>query len=129
MTGDYLFSGLKMVGVLILMIAAMGGLHLYARRMLKQGLTISGRRRLRVLESIFLGPKKSIALVEVPGGALVVGVTGDRISLLDKIPADRMPEEPEGGSSLPGHGQTGRFHRVLGRLMGTHTGGDGEGRE
>jgi flagellar protein FliO/FliZ len=44
---------------------------------------------IRVLASSTVGLKKNIALVEVPGQVLVLGMTGDRISLLSKI------EDPE----------------------------------
>ncbi len=44
---------------------------------------------IRVLASSTVGLKKNIALVEVPGQVLVLGMTGDRINLLSKI------EDPE----------------------------------
>ncbi len=44
---------------------------------------------IRVLASSPIGLKKTITLVDVPGAILVLGVTGDRISLLARI------EEPE----------------------------------
>lgn len=40
---------------------------------------------IRVLASSTIGLKKNIALVEVPGQVLVLGMTGERISLLSKI--------------------------------------------
>ena len=40
---------------------------------------------IRLLASSTVGLKKNIALVEVPGQILVLGMTGDRISLLTKI--------------------------------------------
>jgi flagellar biogenesis protein FliO len=44
---------------------------------------------IQVLESQYLGIKKSVTLVKVPGSVLVLGVSPDRVSLLSKI------EEPE----------------------------------
>ena len=44
---------------------------------------------IKVLASSTVGLKKNISLVEVPGQVLVLGMTGDRISLLSKI------EDPE----------------------------------
>jgi flagellar protein FliO/FliZ len=44
---------------------------------------------IRVIASSTVGLKKNISLVEVPGQVLVLGMTGDRISLLSKI------EDPE----------------------------------
>jgi len=42
-------------------------------------------RVIRVLGSTYIGVKKSISLVEVPGSLLVLGITNDRINLLSKI--------------------------------------------
>jgi flagellar protein FliO/FliZ len=46
-------------------------------------------RLIRVLASTTIGLKKNITLVDVPGAILILGVTGDRISLLARI------EDPE----------------------------------
>ena len=45
----------------------------------------AGHRLVSVLGSTFLGVKKTISLVEVPGAVLVLGITADRISLLTTI--------------------------------------------
>jgi flagellar protein FliO/FliZ len=42
-------------------------------------------RLIRVLASTAIGLKKNITLVDVPGAILILGVTGDRISLLARI--------------------------------------------
>jgi flagellar protein FliO/FliZ len=53
-------------------------------------------RLIRVLASCTIGLKKTITLVDVPGAILVLGVTGDRISLLARI------EEPEAMRKIRG---------------------------
>ena len=40
---------------------------------------------IRVLANQYIGLKKNISLVEIPGAILVVGITGDSICLLTKI--------------------------------------------
>jgi flagellar biosynthetic protein FliO len=45
----------------------------------------SGNPLIRVIASQYLGIKKNIALVEVAGTVLVLGVSNDNISLLTKI--------------------------------------------
>jgi flagellar biogenesis protein FliO len=40
---------------------------------------------IRVISSQYIGIKKHIALVEVPGAVLVLGVSNDTIALLTKI--------------------------------------------
>ena len=42
-------------------------------------------RLIRVIASQYIGIKKNIALIEVPGTILVVGISNDNISLLTKI--------------------------------------------
>ncbi len=45
----------------------------------------AGGQAIQVMENRYIGVKKTISLVKVPGSYLVIGVAGDRISLLDKI--------------------------------------------
>ena len=40
---------------------------------------------IRVLASQYIGLKKNISLVQIPGAILVVGIAGDSIRLLTKI--------------------------------------------
>ncbi|MFZ0132715.1 MAG: flagellar biosynthetic protein FliO [Desulfobacterales bacterium] len=49
----------------------------------------AGNRLIRLLASSTIGLKKTISLVEVPGAILILGLSGDRISLLARI------EDPE----------------------------------
>jgi len=43
------------------------------------------RQLIKVIANQYIGVKKNIALVEVPGSILVVGVSNDKISMLTKI--------------------------------------------
>ena len=55
------------------------------KRFLKKDVGSSKERLIRVVASQYIGIKKNIALVEVPGAILVLGVSNDSISLLTKI--------------------------------------------
>jgi flagellar biogenesis protein FliO len=60
--------------------------HLARRWVLhRPGPAAGGRPLVRVLASHPLGVKKSIALVDVPGCVLVLGLSGDRIQTLSRI--------------------------------------------
>jgi flagellar biosynthetic protein FliO len=59
------------------------------KRFLKRDTGGSNQQLIRVVASQYIGIKKNIALVEVPGAVLVIGVSNDRISLLTKI-EDKM---------------------------------------
>jgi flagellar biosynthetic protein FliO len=56
---------------------------------LKRYLKVSGggsdTKLIRVIASQYIGLKKNITLIKVPGSILVVGVSSDKISLLTKI--------------------------------------------
>ena len=70
----------------------LGGLLLtlwFFKRVVQTRTGSVNNRLVRVLASSTIGMKKTITLVDVPGAILVLGVTGDRISLLARI------EDPE----------------------------------
>ena len=78
-------SALNMIGALA---AVLGGLFVvvyFARRFLQRQGPTSRDRLVRVLASHYIGVKKAVMLVEVPGTVLVLGVAGDRINLLTRI--------------------------------------------
>jgi flagellar protein FliO/FliZ len=82
-----------MVGSLLQMLASLGivvGMIFIARhlvnRLQKGGLRKgSVQKNVRVVETRFLGPKKSLVLVEVGGEYLLLGSTGEGISLIKQI--------------------------------------------
>ena len=82
---DFTSSALNMLAALIIVLLGLGGLFFLARRFLNRGMAGPSNQPVRVLASHYVGVKKNIALVEVPGSVLVVGITNDRMSLLDKI--------------------------------------------
>ena len=79
------YTALKMLGILV---ALLGGLYacLYlVKRLLHAGAAGKADQLIRVLNVRSVGIKKQIALVEIPGAVLVIGMTGERMQLLDKI--------------------------------------------
>ena len=96
---DLTVATLKMVLSLAVVLALLWG----GSRLAKKKLPMAGggkNNRIRVLENHYLGVKKSIALVKVPGSVLVIGLSADRVSLLSKI------EEPEVLSSVEADART-----------------------
>jgi flagellar protein FliO/FliZ len=99
-TPDILTAGLKMIAslgvVLVMILALLYGL----RKLTRQRVGAGGGKQIQVLESHYMGVKKTISLVHVPGKVLVVGVAGDRINLLDTLDEDHVlsrmaSDEPE----------------------------------
>lgn len=82
---DMLAAGLKMIVALGLVLGIMLALSYGLRRITGRRMGGVGGKRIQVLESHYLGVKKTISLVRVPGKVLVLGVTGDRINLLTTL--------------------------------------------
>ena len=82
---DMVTAGLKMIASLGLVLAIILGLLYGLRKMNRQRFGRSGGSQIQVLESHYMGVKKTISLVSVPGKVLVVGIAGDRINLLDTL--------------------------------------------
>ncbi len=101
-------SALKMLAALA---AVLGGLFVavyLARRFFQGAGAASGGRLVRVIASHYIGVKKAVTLVEIPGAVLVLGVAGDRITLLSRIddPAtlERIQRrEPQAAASFGDH--------------------------
>ena len=67
------------------------------KRFLKRNIGGSKEQLIKVISSQYIGIKKNISLVEIPGSILVVGISNDNISLLtkieDKVVLDRLRQE------------------------------------
>jgi len=100
-TPDMLTAGLKMVASLGVVLAMILALLYGLRKVNRQRFGGAGGNQIRVLESHYMGVKKTISLVSVPGKVLVVGVAGDRINLLDTLDADIVLRQPEADEKKP----------------------------
>lgn len=82
-----LFSAsLKMASTLGLVLGLMFVVfHLFKKFGLKNSVFGGEGKPIKVLSTGFLAPRKSIALVEVAGDILVVGISNDQISLLSNV--------------------------------------------
>ncbi|MDJ0990384.1 MAG: flagellar biosynthetic protein FliO [Desulfobacterales bacterium] len=109
-------DGLTMIAVLMFVVGGLVFLNVYVRRHLHAGKGGS-TRRIRVIENTHLGAKKSIAMVQVPGAVLVLGVTGERIALLERI------DDPDGlhgaAAARADNVSAGSFKAHLRRLTST----------
>ena len=95
---DFIWTVLKMFVSLGILLAVLVVALYFAKRIFKGSGNQSKGRMIRVLASTYVGVKKNISLVEIPGALLVVGVTNDAINLLAKIEDEevlRKFSEPE----------------------------------
>jgi len=96
---DLITAGVKMIAALGVVLGMLFLLMAAIRKLSSHRIGMASGKRIQVLESHYMGVKKSISLVRVPGKVLVLGISGDRINLLDTL---IEPVDAGGG----GHPQT-----------------------
>ena len=87
---DFIWTALKMLVALGIILGILIIALYFTKRMFKGSANQSKGRMIRVLANTYVGVKKNISLVEVPGAILVLGITSDTISLLTKIENDEI---------------------------------------
>ena len=81
-----------MLASLVLVFGLMGGLLWLLRRMQhKLQTSAGGQRQLRLVETLSVGPRQKIVLMEVDGQRLVVGVSPQQMQALGQWPAAGQP--------------------------------------
>ena len=91
---DLISSGFKMIMTLSLVLGLIFVLFFgFKKYVLKNTVFGGGGKLINILSTNFLAPKKNIALVEVAGEILVLGVSDQSISLLTSIREPKRVEE------------------------------------
>ena len=103
---DLFSASLKMAYTLGLVLAAIFVIfHLFKKFGLKNSVFGGEGKPIKVLSTGFLAPRKSIALVEVAGDVLVIGISNDQISLLGNVQDPERIEQIKGSMRKKGHEQ------------------------
>ena len=89
---DMLTAALQMTASLGVVLGLILLLLYGVRKLSRNRIGTSGSKRIRVIENHYLGVKKSICMVGIPGKVLVLGVSADRIQLLDTLDETVCPE-------------------------------------
>jgi flagellar protein FliO/FliZ len=98
-------SGMKMISMFAVVLGLMFLIFFgFKKYVLKNTAFGGGNKLVNVLGTWFLGPKKNIALVEVAGEVLVLGMSQDNITLLSCIIDEEKIEEIKNSS---GKGKSG----------------------
>ena len=109
MTDGLGIMSIKMLIALIIMLGLIFAL-LYMLKRLKIGpLSGGGSQSMRLLGYLSLAPRKGVALVEVCGQWLVIGVGADSINLISRVDRPACDEAPDTGRS----GSAGAFQSIL----------------
>ena len=82
---DIVSTALQMLTALGFVLGGLLVVFYFMKRFLKRDVGGSKGQLIKVVASQYIGIKKNISLVEIPGSILVVGVSNDNISLLTKI--------------------------------------------
>lgn len=102
--GGFTAAIVKMLAALALVLAVLVGLYWLIRRFLPgQAPGLAGGGGLRLIGRLPLGPKRGLALVEVAGRVLVLGLGEQNISLLASI--DDPDQVAQLKAGRPGFGQ------------------------
>jgi len=76
---------LKMVISLAIVLTIIWGLYRAAKKKLPMVQNSGHGKLMRVVENQYLGIKKNITMVQIPGAILVLGVSSDKVNLLTQI--------------------------------------------
>jgi flagellar protein FliO/FliZ len=82
---DMITTAVKMLAALGVVLGGLFIAYYFTRRMTRTNAGGARDKLIRILASKFIGVKKNICMVEVPGSVLILGVTNDRITLLSQI--------------------------------------------
>ncbi len=85
----------RLVMSLVVVAVVAGGLVFATRRWSKAKNAIGSQAKVKISHQLHLGPKKSVALIEVAGEHLLIGVTDHNINLLKTLSIinDEIPEQ------------------------------------
>ncbi|MGD8524084.1 MAG: flagellar biosynthetic protein FliO [Desulfobacterales bacterium] len=90
---DMMATAFKMFAALAIVLGALFIVFYFARRISKIENSGTKEKLIRVLANKFIGVKKNICAVEVPGALLILGVTHNHITLLTKIEDQEILEK------------------------------------
>ncbi len=117
---DLTLAFVKMVLSLAAILALLWAVHRWMRKSMPSGRLNAKGRLIKVLASNHLGVKKSIALVQVPGSVLVLGVGTEQISLLKSIDDPDLIAEmaPDAQAPQPAASFADQLQRITRNFMG-----------
>ncbi|HEN20855.1 MAG TPA: hypothetical protein ENN86_02475 [Desulfobacteraceae bacterium] len=82
---DLISTALRMLAALVIVLGGLLAAFYVSKRLFRREAGASGEKLIRIIGNSYIGVKKTITMVEIPGAVLVLGVTNDNISLLAKI--------------------------------------------
>lgn len=116
---DAMASTLQMLTALAVVLGGLFVVVYFVKRYLRKDVGGAANPLIRVIANQYIGVKKNIALVEVPGTVLVLGISNDRISLLTKIEEQGVLDSIRAETSRPLPSFSDHLQRLTNRLKQT----------
>ena len=119
---DMVTGAFQMLTALGIVLGGLLFVFYFMKRYIKRDAAGRSRQLIKVIANQYIGVKKTIALVEVPGSILVVGVSNDKISMLTKIEDKAIIEalQEQAGGTSPTFSD--HLQRVTARFKSAKTG-------
>ena len=85
---------LRLIGSAIFVLMLSAALIIGAKKYSKKKNIVGDRARIEIIHQHFLGPKKSVALIQVAGEAILIGITDTQINMIKPVALidDEIPE-------------------------------------
>jgi flagellar biogenesis protein FliO len=116
---DMLATALKILAALALVLGGLGLFFYFTKRVMRRDIGASGGQMIRLLANQYIGLKKNISLVEIPGAILVVGIAGDSICLLTKIEDKTILDQIHNqGAGRMNASFSDQLNKITSRFMG-----------
>ena len=98
---DLTAAAIKMAVALVVVLAMVWGLYRVAKKVMPAARGAGEGALMRIMENQYLGIKKNILMVRVPGAVLVLGVTADHIQLLTRLDDPEIVKQIEAEYAYP----------------------------
>lgn len=86
-------TAIRMIIVLIIFLLCMLTIFYLSKKVLKKGSKENGSNYIKIIESKYVGLKKSITLIYVPNKILILGISNEKINLLSEIKDKNIIDE------------------------------------
>lgn len=122
-TPDMLSTAFKMLAALGMVLGGLGIFFFFTKRLLRKDTGRAHDKMIRVLANQYMGIKKSISLIQVPGALLVIGISGDSIRLLTQIEdKDILDQIQKEGTGLIAPSFSDHLNKIKSRFLASKSG-------